>query len=557
MIQKQFDRLDGDVQRTLEAASVSGMEFNSTALAAISGSEALKVEERCEDLAQRFYFLKSEPEFELPDGSITARYSFAHALYQNVLYQRLGTTRRTRLHQALGEWMEVVYGDRAGEIATELAVHFGHAHDYKRAARYLQQAAENAILRCANHEAVALASRGVELLAKLPASSDRDAQEVKLQITLGIAQIGAFGYATPVAGQTFDRARRLCNQFGDIPELFPVLWGLWVFNVVREDLNSALKCSDELLLHSTQLNNSELLALAHWTKEATLVNLGDFTGAREHFEKVLAYFDPSQTTAAQRYWHDPGVAGRCFGAWALCCLGYPDQALQRIAEAIARAREIRHSHVSSVALFFAAFVHQLRQEPVRALPYAQELVALASKDGLAQWIAFGKTVYGWSLAKGGQPAAGIAEMREGLAACEASNTSISRPHFLGMLAEALVEAGEAQQALATLDESLKISRDASDRYYEAELFRCKGELLWSQSSRDDNAEECFRRAIKIAQDQQSRWFELRAALSLSRMLQDRGDDPRFNEALRPVYDWYTEGFDTPDLLRARKLLSIP
>lgn len=570
MIQKQFNRLDTDVQRTLEAASVSGVDFTAAALAVITHSEVLQAEELCEDLAQRFHFLKPCAEFELPDGTITARYSFTHALYQNVLYQRIGTARRARLHQSLGEWMEAAYADRARELAAELAVHFGQARDYRRAAHYLRQAAENAIVRCANREAVALANRGVELLGKLSPSSERDRQELKLQITLGIAQIAAYGYATPMVGQTFQRAGELCGPFGDVPEMFPVLWGLWVYNVVREDLGAALKHAEELLLHSTRLANAELLALAHWTKEATLVNLGDFVGAREHFDKVLEFYDPSQASAALRYWHDPGVAGRCFGAWALCCLGYSDQALRRIDEALARAREIRHPHVSSIALFFAAFVHQLRREPARALPYAHEVVALACKEGLAQWIAFGKAVYGWSLAKRGQPAAGIAELREGLAACEASNASISRPHFLGMLAEALVEAGEIHEALTTLDESLKVSQQASDRYYESELYRFKGELLltdegYEGSTRERRkkqptsealaaAEECFSHAIELARSQQAKWFELRAALSFCQLRRSQGKDPRIDDMLLPVYDWFTEGFDTPDLVAASEFL---
>ena len=408
---------------------------------------------------------------------------------------------------------------------------------------------------------------GIDLLRRLPQSRERDRRELNLQITLGIGQIAAHGYATPIVGQTFRYARELCRQFGDVPELFPVLWGLWVYSVVREDLATALENAEELLLHSARLQNSELLALAHWTKEATLVNLGDFNGAREHFEKVLEFFDPRQTSATQHYWHDPGVAARCFGAWALCCLGYPDHALQRIDEALARAREIRHPHVTSISLFFAAFVHQLRREPERARSCAEELVSLASKEGLAQWIAFGKIVYGWSLAKNGDLANGLAELRAGLAACEASNTAISRPHFLSMLAEALVEASKNLEALATLDEALKASQSASDRYYESELYRFKGELLLSDarargrgkkqmpsSEALAGAEDCFNHAIEIARSQQSKWFELRAVLSLCRLRQGASRAACVRDLLLPVHNWFTEGFDTPDLLAARAFL---
>ena len=570
MIEKQFERLNPDVQRTMEAASVAGVDFATAAVAAVTDSDVLSLEELCADLARRFHFLKPGVGCELPSGEITTRHAFAHALYQNVLYRRVGAARRAKIHQAIGEWMETADGDRAVGVAAELAMHFQQARDYQRAARYLQQAAENAIVRCANREAFALATRCIELVRKLPESAERNRQELHLQITLGIAQIAVRGYATPVVGETFQYARELCRPLGDSPELFPVLWGLWVYNVVREDLTTGLAVAEELLQHAEQLQNFELLALAHWTKEATLVNLGDFTGAREHFEKVLQFFDPQQTSAALQYWHDPGVAGRCFGAWALCCLGYPDQAQQRIAEALTRAREIRHPHVTSIALFFAAFVHQLRREPARARPYAEEVVALAIKEGLAQWIAFGKIVYGWSLAKTGELAKGLAELREGLAACEAGNTAISRPHFLAMLAEALVEAGQFPEALATLNKALAISEHASDRYYESELHRFKGELLLIEDDRASRtperrkkeptsealaaAEECFRRAMELARIQQAKWFELRAALSLCRLRRSQGKDPQVRDVLLPVNNWFTEGSDTPDLLEVREFL---
>ncbi len=561
MIEKQFGRLDSDVQRTLEAASVAGVDFATAALARATGTDGLKLEELCDDLAQRFHFLKPGTVHNLPNGTLTTRYAFTHALYQDVLLQRVGAARRAKLHQSIGEWMEEASADRAGDVAAELAMHFEQARDYWRAANYLEQAAENAIVRCANREAAALASRGIALLRKLAQSSERDRQELNLQITLGIAQIAVFGYATPIAGQTFQYARELCRQFGDVPELFPVLWGLWVYSVVREDLATALQDAEELLRHSARLRNSELLALAHWTMEATLVNLGDFNGAREHFEKVLEFFDPRETSAAQRYWHDPGVAGRCFGAWALCCLGYADKALQRIDEALARARKIRHPQVTSVALFFAAFVHHLRREPERARSYAEELVSLACEEGLAQWIAFGKIVYGWSLAKTGEVDRGLAELREGLAACEASNTAISRPHFLSMLAEAQVDAGQTPEALTTIDEALKVSQDASDRYYESELYRFKGELLSAHGQasararkQSTEAEDCFSKAIKIAKSQQAKLFELRATLSLCRLRQEQDPAAHVGDLLLPVYEWFTEGFDTPDLMTANGFL---
>ena len=200
MIEKQVDHLDANEQRTLEAASVAGAEFSTLAVAAGLGEDRAAVEARCDELARQRQFIQDCGVQELPNGEAVTRYGFIHALYQNVLYERVSASRRVQLHRRIGEQAEELYGERAREIAAELAMHFERGANYKQAAKYLQQAAENDIRRFAYQEAVALSRRGLELIERLPDTPERARQELWLHITLGVPLIATEGYAAPDVG---------------------------------------------------------------------------------------------------------------------------------------------------------------------------------------------------------------------------------------------------------------------------------------------------------------------------------------------------------------------
>src|SRR5215813_4029678 len=245
MIEKQIDHLDLEKQRTLEAASVAGAEFSSLAVVAGSGEDRARVEVRCDELARHHQFIQERGVHLLPNGETGSRYSFIHALYQNVLYQRIPVSRRIQLHRRIGVRGEEIYGERAGEIAAELAMHFERGRDYKRAAKYLQQASDNDIRRFAYREAVVLARRGLELLATLPDTRERAEQELRLQLTLGVPLIATEGYAAQNVGSAYTKARTLCRQLGATRETFQALWGLWSFHVLRAELGTAREIAEE------------------------------------------------------------------------------------------------------------------------------------------------------------------------------------------------------------------------------------------------------------------------------------------------------------------------
>ena len=247
MIEKQVDHLDAEEQRTLEVASVAGAEFTTLAVVAGLGEDRTAVEARCDQLARQRHFIQDCGVQELPSGETVTRYSFIHTLYQNVLYERVPASRRVQLHRRIGERGEEVYGDHARRIAGELAMHFGYARDYHRAVKYLEQAAENAAARLANHETVRLSRRALELLKMLPETSERVQQELALRITLGVSLIATDGYAAAEVEENYQHAHELCQQQGESPQLFPILWGLWAYYLLREEAGRALPIAEQLL----------------------------------------------------------------------------------------------------------------------------------------------------------------------------------------------------------------------------------------------------------------------------------------------------------------------
>src|SRR5712692_6959294 len=239
LIEQQIARLRPETQRLLEVASVAGAEFSAAAVAAGVETEVDVIEEQCGELARREHFLRASGSADWPDGTVAARYGFRHALYQEVLYHRLTARRRQRLHQRIGEREEQAYGDRAREIATELAVHFKRGREFRKAIQYLQQAGENAIRRSANHEAISLLTKGLELLKTLPDTPEHTQQELTLQITLGALLGMTQGFAAPEVEKAYVRARELCQQVEVTPQLFPILAGLCGFYLLRAELQTA------------------------------------------------------------------------------------------------------------------------------------------------------------------------------------------------------------------------------------------------------------------------------------------------------------------------------
>jgi predicted ATPase/DNA-binding winged helix-turn-helix (wHTH) protein len=563
LLEQHFERLSPEARRMLEVASVTGVEFSVAAVAAGLETDEEGVEDQCAELARRGQFLRATGVAEWPDGTVAARYAFLHALYQEVLYARLSAGRRQRLHQRIGERIERAYGERARELAAELAVHFERGRDARRAIHYLHQAAQNALQRSAHQEAITLLNKGLTVLTTLPDASERSRHELDLQVTLGPALMAMNGFAAPAVGVAYRRARELCQLVGETPQLFPVLWGLWGFYVVRAEYQTAQELGAQCLRLAQHVRDPALLVEAHYALGVTLAHVGEETRAQEHFEQAIALYQPHQHRSLAFHYggFDPAVVGRAYAAcWSLWLLGYPDQALAQSHEAITLAQGLCHPFSLVWALFLAAQLHEHRREGHLAHERAEAVIELAREQGFAYELALGMTMQGWALAEQGQGVEGIAQMHNGHIARQATGAIIVEPYFLALQAEAYGKVGQEEAGLNLLAEALAVADRTGERGYEAELYRLKGELTLQataaspQSAVKEEAEACFRKAIAVAQQQHAKSLELRATMSLARLWQQQGKRQAAHQLLEELYGWFTEGFDTKDLQEAKALL---
>jgi predicted ATPase len=380
-----------------------------------------------------------------------------------------------------------------------------------------------------------------------------------LQLALGPALVVTRGPASPAVEQVYARARELCQQLGETPRLFPVLWGLWRLYHNRGEYQRARALGEQLLSLAQQVHDAALLLEAHHALWATLFYTGEFASTRAHLEQGRALYDPQQHRSQALLYggHDPGACCLYHAAWSLWILGYPDQALQSMRKALTLARALAHPFSLANALLWATKLHQSRREPQAAHEPVEACVVLADEQGFAEMLAEATIMRGWALAAQGQGTEGMAQMRQGLAAYQASGTERARPYFLALLAEVYGSIGQTAEGLSRLAEALALVDKIGEHGWGAELHRLQGELLLAQAGdrqQVQEAEACFHQALDVACRQQAKSWELRAAMSLSRLWQQQGKRDEARALLAPIYGWFTEGFDTADLQEAKALL---
>jgi predicted ATPase len=365
------------------------------------------------------------------------------------------------------------------------------------------------------------------------------------------------GPGSPAVEQVYARARELCQQAGEPRQLFPVLWGLWFFYNTRAELQKAEELGKQLLTLAQQVQDRTLLLEAHHALWPTLFFRGESAAARGHLEQGMALYDLQEHRSHAFLYggHDPGSCRHSYTAWTLWALGYPDQALKASDRALTLARALAHPASLAAVLSCAAVRHQFRREREAVQQTAAALIALATEQGDAERLARGTILRGWALFAQGQGTEGMGQMRQGLAALQATGGEVRRQLFLPLLAEAYGGISQSAEGLHVLAEALAAVEKTGGRFSEAELYRLTGELLLSQALPDGaHAETCFCRALDVTRRQQAKSWELRAAMSLSRLWQQQGKPAEAYELLAPVYGWFTEGFDTADLQEAKALL---
>jgi predicted ATPase len=483
-------------------------------------------------------------------------YVFKHALIQDAAYASLLKSTRQQYHQRIAPVLESQFSETTEGQPELLAHHYTEAGLTEKAVHYWHQAGQRAIERSAHVEAISHLTQGLALLQTLPETPERLQREVNMHIALGASLLAVKGYGAAEVGETYTYARQLCQHLEDPQRLFPVLRGLWNYYCVRAEYQTARALGEQLLTLAQQAQDPAMLVVAHKTWGVTLYYLGAVASAHTHFAQAMALYDPLQHSASVfLYGEDTGVTCRCYAARVLWCLGYPDQGLARSQEVVMLAQQSANPFSLTNTLGFAATFHQLRREVRFTQERAEALFSLATDQGFPHWRAQGSILRGWTLAHQGKAQAGIEQIHQGLSAFRATGAELLRPYWLAFLAEAYGIQGEPEAGLTVLTEALAFAETTGERWYVSELYRLKGELLLQQSEgKQAEAETCFQQAIAIAQNQQAKSLELRATTSLARLWQQQGKRQEAHDLLAPVYNWFTEGFDTADLIDAKALL---
>ena len=461
-----------------------------------------------------------------------------------------------------------------------LAHHYSQGGNSEKAIEYLGLAGQQAVRRSANAEALNHFTQALELLQRLPDSPERDQQELALQVALGPVLMATGGYVTPEVEHAYSRARELCETVGDTPALFPTLWGLWAFYVIRADHDTAHELGEQLLRLAQDRQDLELLLEAHYAMGTVLFFMGEFAASRRHLEQVLALYDVRQHhQLAYRYGLiDPGALAFSVVADSLWLLGYAEQALRQSRQAVSLANELSHPISSIQVLNIVAALHLFRREGPAAQDRAEVTTPLLTELGSPILLGWSTALHGGAVVAQGQTETGMNQIRQGLTVWQAAGVGAWQSLLLALLAEAYGKADRVEEGLATVAEALAFVARTKERFYEAELHRLQGELILQkfkarpeQSRRvqdskpvlsevegfngEEEAEACFHKAIEIAQKQEAKSWELRAATSLARLWQQQGKMAEARELLSPVYNWFTEGFDTADLKDAKALLA--
>jgi class 3 adenylate cyclase/predicted ATPase len=464
-----------------------------------------------------------------------AAYTFKHALIRDSAYESLLRSTRQQYHQRIAHVLEAQFPTIVDQQPELVAHHYTEAGLIEQAIGYWQQAGQYASDRSANLEAISHFTTGIELLQTLPETPEHTQHALTLHIALGAALQMAKGFAAPEVEHAYTHARALCQQVGEPPELVPVLYGLWRFYLTRSQLHTARELGETLLRLAHQADNPALAIIAHNALGATWLYLGALPEARMHLEAGIARYTPDQHSAAVfRMGQDPGVACRAAVAWAFWLLGYPARALAHIHEALTLAHALAHPISLAQARCMTAMVSQLRRDVPAVHAQAAAAVALTTEQGFPYWAALGTSLHGWALAMEGQGEEGMAQVLQGIACIRATGAAVFVPYFYAMLADISDHLGHPEEGLQALTEAHALVEQQEERWWEAEV--------WLQQ------------ALDVARRQEAKSLELRAAMSLARLWQRQGKRTAARELLASVYDWFTEGFDTADLLEAKALL---
>jgi class 3 adenylate cyclase/predicted ATPase len=542
----RFDRLSW-VRQVAQLGAAIGREFSYTLLRAVSPLAEGELQAALARLvASELVFQRGTP----PE----AVYAFKHALVQDVAHGSLLRDARQQLHAQIADALETQSPELMDSQPELFALHYAEAGLVEKSVAFWGKAGHGSAARSAMAEATAQLQKGLDQLALLPDSRQRQQQELEFLSTLGAALRFVKGAAAPEMRQAFARARELWEQLGYPSEFLHIPYGQSFYHMRRGEFDLAQRLDEDLLRLSRQRNDAAGLVLGHASAGRTLMYAGRFSAARSHLEEAVALYDPvSHASLGHQSGSHPRLGARGQLGIALFCLGFPDQALAQSDAAIAEAAALAHapSVVASVAM--SARVLSLAGDSAVLDARATQVIAVATDQGFPSYQAVGTIYRGWGKVLNGDVAEGIALLRSGSSGYNATGAESRISFHIALLAQACEIAGQVEEALALSDDALQTAERIGERWFAAELYRHKGDLLLRRGE-PEAAEQFYRKALTIAEEQEAKLWELRAAVSLARLGHSQGRGAKARDLLAPIYGWFTEGFDTQDLKRAKAVL---
>ena len=547
LMMSRLDRMEGE-REVAQLASVLGREVAYEVLAAITTLDEPTLQIELAKLVQEeILYPKGRP----PRCS----YIFKHALLEDALYNTLVTAKRQQFHRQIAEVLEAQFPQTTDKRPELVAHHFSEGGLAEASVAYWLKAGLRGLERSANVEAIGHLTKGLSIVRALPESPERDAQELQFLNPLGTSYMAARGYAAPEVEPVFRRASELCERLGDPIQQVAIMRGVAGWHLMHCDFKVCTDFAAYAMELAEEFNAPEFMMVALTFLGVVALYRGDFTGARQYSARAVSEYDDPERT---HIWpsstgEDCGLPCRNYLALSLWHSGYPDQALQLSRLTIALARTIGHPFSLAYALSHAGSLLESCQLGEEAQAAGEEQITIATEQGFALWHATGTLCRGGGLVSQAN-LDGLPLLVEGIERYRASGAELGLSEYLRQLGDAYTRAGQFQQALTAINDGLSFAQKNDERFQEAELHRLRGELHLAESDDHSAAEACFHTAIETARRQQSRAWELRATTSLARLWQRQARAGEARDALAAVYESYTEGFTTPDLVDARALL---
>jgi predicted ATPase len=542
--------LPHDAKDLLQTLSVVGREFPMSLIRAVLPKSDEELNRMLNEL-QLGEFIYEQP--ALGD----TEYIFKHALTQEVSYNSVLLERRKQLHERIGAAIEALYANSIEDHLDELAHHYSRSGNVPKALEHHERAGRQAVQRSAYTDATRALTAALELLMRLPESPERDQRELGLQTTLGPVLMITKGWAAPETERVYLRAQELAETGGTAAQRFLLLAGLFGTAYVGGRLQEARDWAEQVRTFVSRQPEPEFLLELHHYDWSFALSTGELEAAQRHVEDGLAFYQaqPGSVPVTPYSAHHPAVCGHVLGAIIFWLRGYPERARRHADQAVSLAHDVGHSPSVIFALSHKANVHQIAREVAPALEAAEAAMTIAEKEGAPLFESVARVARGWALAHLGQAEQGVAQIREGLAMASATGAEMWRTYNLAQLAEACGKAGRIDEGLEVIAEALEVVQEKGERWWEAEILRLRGELLLKRNpSGLAEAQTSFERAIEIARKQGAKSSELRATMSLARLLRETDRREEARAMLAEIYGWFTEGFDTADLKDAEALL---